>query len=584
MQVSQVAYRCIFTFISLFFRQNVCNFAKKIELGNIFEHLLKTFSCIMKSHNLLFLCLLLLLASCSDHKKASEMFDSVNTVILANPDSALRMLDSLSSEIDLTDEAMLCHYNLLYIKAKDKANFTFDSDSTILAILPYFEHHTERLPEAYYYAGRVYSEMGDAPEALNYFQKSLELLPENTQSEAVLKLKTVVLAQIGLIIRHQYMFKDSRPYYQKAYVCDSILKDTTYMVLSLLDIGNSYRDAQKENACDSALFFYKKAEKLCAMSKNEKDLANVLIQEAKLYYDLKQPRKARSCISRINNYYSEAETAINAVSALIYYTLNIKDSASYYWNRNTELGALEAKKEAYAGLANIDMSKGNIDQATKHINQYILSSDSLQKMIQTEAVIKINKFYNYKHKSEEVNELKISNMEKKQGLWMLGSIVIVISLVFLCVFHYMRTKQLNADLQLTRYRRLVEKMETEKCQSTLTAEIKTPEKIHLSSIVRRVHNLIENDEVMKSDEWKEVEMLIDEVYPTFLRTLYELRFLNKTDLQICKLMKLGFTPNDVSKLIGRDKSTVSASRKKLAQKAFGKGRTSKDWDEYIRSL
>lgn len=534
----------------------------------------------MKSHNLLFLCLLLLLVSCSDHKKASEMFDSVNTVILANPDSALRMLDSLSSEIDLTDEAMSCHYNLLYIKAKDKANFTFDSDSTILAILPYFEHHTERLPEAYYYAGRVYSEMGDAPEALNYFRKSLELLPEDTHSEDVLKLKTVVLTQIGATLRYQFLIKDSQEYFEKAYICDSMLKDTSNMISSLIDIGDSYRDSKE---CDSAFYYYNKADVLCTIINNEKDRANVLNQEARLYYDRKQYKEALSCLLKISDFYKDAQSGIYAMNALVYYSLGIKDSASYYWMENKESGTLYAKTEAYAGLANIEMSKGNIDQATKYINKYLVFSDSTRKIVQAESVIKINKFYNYKHKSEEVNDLKISNMEKKQGLWMLGSVVVVILLVFFCAFHYMRTKQLNADLQLTRYRRLVEKMDAEK-ENTLTTEIKTHEKIHLSSIVRRVHNLIENGEIMKSDEWKEVEMLIDDVYPTFLRTLYELRFLNKTDLQICKLMKLGFSPNDVSKLIGRDKSTVSASRKKLAQKAFGRGKTSKDWDEYIRSL
>lgn len=578
--MSQVVYRCIFTFISLFFRQNVCNFAKKIELGNIFEHLLKTLSCIMKSHNLLFLCLLLLLVSCSDHKKASEMFDSVNTVILANPDSALRMLDSLSSEIDLTDEAMLCHYNLLYIKAKDKAYLPLGGDSVILSILPYFEQHTEHLAEAYCYAGRIYSDMGDSPEALNYFQKSLQLLSNEPLAEADLKIKTVVLSQAGWLFRTQLMNEDSRMYYQQAMGCDSILKDTTNLILDLIDIANSYRDSE---VYDSADVYYEKAFSLCTEYKDAVWKSEVYLQKSKQLCDLKQYDEALKCFHKIGNCHSSNPNTYNFVGGWVHYNLGQEDSATIYWNRVLQHGNIYQKVDAYAGMANIAMHRGNIEKATDYINKYLALSDSSNRAKQAEALINIQHLYNYKHKSEEVNELKISIMEKKQGLWMLGSAVATISLVFFCAFHYMRTKQLNADLQLTRYRRLVEKMDAEK-ENTLTTEIKTHEKIHLSSIVRRVHNLIENGEIMKSDEWKEVEMLIDEVYPTFLRTLYELRFLNKTDLQICKLMKLGFTPNDVSKLIGRDKSTVSASRKKLAQKAFGKGRTSKDWDEYIRSL
>ena len=146
------------------------------------------------------LMMVLIIASCSDHKGASELYDRVNAAILSNPDSALAQLQSMSSDISSSDEAMSCTYSLLCIKAKDKAYIPHESDSLILAILPYFEKNTDRLPEAYYYAGRVYSDMGDAPEALNYFEKALELLPDASRAEDVLRQKSVILSQMGFFI------------------------------------------------------------------------------------------------------------------------------------------------------------------------------------------------------------------------------------------------------------------------------------------------------------------------------------------------------------------------------------------------
>ena len=89
------------------------------------------------------------------------------------------------------------YYRLLCIKANDKAYILHTSDSLILPVLHYYiEKDDERhLPEAYYYAGRVYRDLGDAPQALEYFEKAAEALPE----DGGYKLKSKIYSQMGTL-------------------------------------------------------------------------------------------------------------------------------------------------------------------------------------------------------------------------------------------------------------------------------------------------------------------------------------------------------------------------------------------------
>lgn len=535
----------------------------------------------MKSHHLFLILIVTLLSSCTDDEHGSELYNRINPIILENPDSALHVLECISSEIDTSDEAMKSYYTLLTIKAKDKAYIVHQSDSAILTTLPYFEKHTERLPEAYYYAGRVYSDMGDAPEALNYFQKALDLLPEDMESKETLKLKTVILSQIGLTYKFQNMYHESRACFLKAFVVDSLLNDTTNMVISLLDIGNSFRCTKD---FDSSKLFYDRAEKICEISRNENDLADVLSQMSRLYYDQNKYDQALSYFNRIKGCDDESMSGINAMGGLVYYALGNLDSAKCYWQKNIQEGALSAKAEAYAGMANIEMQRGNLDTATKYINKYIYLSDSMRSIMQVEAVINANKFYNYQHKQKEINALKLQNIRKNYSIVVVICLLTIILLLFCSIVRHMRIKQLNADIQMARYQRLLEKMESKEHAHVTLQKEDGENKSLMSNLLCLINLLVEREKIMNDDDWRETKRVIGIMFPSFLSSLYELRFLNETDMHISMLLKLGFMPNVIAKLLGRDKSTITASRKKLAQKTFGTDKVAKDWDAYINTL
>lgn len=78
------------------------------------------------------------------------------------------------------DEDALWYYRLLCVKAADKAYIKHTSPKEINEILNHYEKggDSRLLPAAYFYAGSVYRDLNDAPQAVEYFQKALEYVPE----------------------------------------------------------------------------------------------------------------------------------------------------------------------------------------------------------------------------------------------------------------------------------------------------------------------------------------------------------------------------------------------------------------------
>ncbi|MDE6291454.1 MAG: hypothetical protein K2M16_07970 [Muribaculaceae bacterium] len=140
---------------------------------------------------------LLSVCSCGGGSKMDARFQQIDTLCDTLPTEAIRLLDS----IDRTglSEKDLNRSRLLWIKSRDKAYIAHMSDTLILDVVDYYAGHRREglYPEALYYGGRVYSDLGDLPTALEFFQKSLDEIPED---EAHLPFKSTVLNQTGRLL------------------------------------------------------------------------------------------------------------------------------------------------------------------------------------------------------------------------------------------------------------------------------------------------------------------------------------------------------------------------------------------------
>ena len=82
----------------------------------------------------------------------------------------------------------------------------------------------------------------------------------------------------------------------------------------------------------------------------------------------------------------------------------------------------------------------------------------------------------------------------------------------------------------------------------------------------------------------QIEVLLDEVNPDFLPILKQLGEMTDIEYQVSLLIKLGMSPIQISSLVLRDKSSVSAIRRRLYKKITGQNGSPSDWGNIIHSL
>ena len=189
----------------------------------------------MKRHIILYIVLVLLLAACGPTPSlpkrgggsdaAATQLALIDSLADVNPDSADVLLNSVAPLP--TGERLRVGASagmgqgvglLLRIKIDDKLYrpITHYRD-TILQLVDYFEQHPRVLPRLlgktgpalpYLYAGRVFADLGDAPQALDYYQRALDVMPDgqiengecktdNAIDSRVAKQRGLILSQIG---------------------------------------------------------------------------------------------------------------------------------------------------------------------------------------------------------------------------------------------------------------------------------------------------------------------------------------------------------------------------------------------------
>lgn len=102
--------------------------------------------------------------------------------------------------------------------------------------------------------------------------------------------------------------------------------------------------------------------------------------------------------------------------------------------------------------------------------------------------------------------------------------------------------------------------------------------------IRHMLNSPSEKKILTDDDWRELDEQLYEVYPLFHDRLVDLCKLSENEYRVCLLLKTQFSPSQIAVLTCHSKESVSATRRRLYMKAFGKKGAPADWDAIIRSL
>ena len=510
------------------------------------------------------------------------------------------------------------------IQAADKAFVMQESTDEIDSIVHYFEKHPskELLPLSYYYAGRIYSDLEDAPQALDYFQKVLECEPQDS-------LAALAHSQMGSLLLRQRMVTASIEHVQAAYEYDVQQADTTGMIFDLRDMGNAFRCTEDE--VDSCLTYYEEALRLATeqgdtlMQEELKgSIAVYLIQTDSLQAAWKL---LRPLLIGIDQRDASSASTLRSMAAEYYLKTGNADSACIFFEQLTESGTLYAKQEAYHQLAKHSLAKGDLRRATELLRNYEKYTDSIAITMQAEALSQADALFNYRLREQE-NQRLTKTMTKTKTI-----ATAAIGLLLLCGFTMLflhernKRKQIAQQLHMERmkevqeqqYKRslayieenekkmkeLEEQMEKTGQENTLLrktiqklkyanelASIQMQEhqqadkQVKSSSIYQRIQIRLNNRESIGMNDkiWKELEEVVEQAHNGFLKRVEDLCPLNWQERNLCLLIKAGFSPSNIAILTAHSKQSISSTRSRLYERTFIEKGTPSQWDEFILSI
>ncbi len=163
--------------------------------------------CIMK--RIVYLIMTVLLLSCSaDHETQRILSQAGELIEKGQPDSALAFLQDYEQEKADWSKKDRMHYELIKLKAENKADVVFTSDSIIRQLVDYYKSHGTANEQmlAYYLLGRVYSDMGEAPMALQAYYDAIEKA-DTTDKDCNYAQLSRVYAQMAEIYYDQGLYR-----------------------------------------------------------------------------------------------------------------------------------------------------------------------------------------------------------------------------------------------------------------------------------------------------------------------------------------------------------------------------------------
>ncbi|MDE5998351.1 MAG: tetratricopeptide repeat protein [Muribaculaceae bacterium] len=560
------------------------------------------------SAGLLFIC------SCSDSHNSKEL-QLIYNLCESEPRQALLALDSL--DYARLSERDRHFYDLISIKGRDKAYARITSDSLILDIIDYYSANEDDLYlQSLYYAGRVYTRLGDYPTAIDYFKMLLKEMPE---SPGNMELIGRVQSQIGRLLQELRRNDEAIPYIRKAiynlkHSGDSV--GVVYDNLQLVKVFGEESDIvnAKLHLAEAILYSEPLREEGRAWIQSEK--ASILVREGKEDSAMIIMKPLTRLLDSLYNTYTYRPTG-------------------RFFKDGSDAGYIYAKE--------LSFSRDFNDQivVTQHMHPLIPKDSAHSFVMAYESRVDDN-MNRYESEEEMMQKTRFNydvhlkarrKAEAEKKRLIMAVCILLLIAAGLAVFF--RIRSLKNELRLRMAISILERIEfTSDIENTklLTGQdskdrleyvkriralpMVVADKPSLKEELLSRLNAISGDDVCvpeREDElkkspvmemlmqmlvdgkgisqgnqeiWKEIEKAVESVSPGFRTKLEVLASgkVTKSEYQVALLAKFGITPKNISTLLYRSKSSITDRRSSLAKKIFGPNANTSSLDRLIARL
>ena len=583
----------------------------------------------MKEKVIYLLLILLILASCAGNRKYDDLMQRADSIMNVNDDSAkvaIRMLDGVKSQLPEYTQAQKMRYELLRHKAMNKACITFTSDSVMKEVVDYYEDHgsANQRMLANYVLGCVYRDMHEVPLALEYYNKATEQA-DTTAADCDYGTLYRVYSQMGFLFSKQYLPYQLLDAFGKAEKYAYLAKDTLNAIINYQNRESAYYYLGNK---DSVIAINLRASNMFKQIGDNNNAAIALGCNYSYYIDKGDSVNARKAFESYtstgyegNSNYGDAKAFLLCEKGRYYMFVSRLDSAFSCLNQSLKLSKSYSNKAAATKvLAQYYARVNKPVLAMKYALKSSEYNDSDLLAVRESQLQQIQAMYNYGRNQEIARkaELKTERITMLVYVLIAGGVVIFLLLTNLYLRQLKKkkekiivTKHLYDDslLKLRQKQEELELLRTvndRKIADVIKEKEQTINKLKddlkdirdkysnsslsdvdillkESSIYKRIKYLeLHPKEIMRENDWIELEETIEQLIPSFIPLLKNR--LNVIAYRICLLVKLEISTSSIAILLGLSSSAISKYRKVMLEKLCGRSGKPKDFDEYIRQI
>ena len=549
--------------------------------------------------------------------------DSLMEIDMDSAPSALRMLDSMSPHVPYLSKSRRMRYELLRAKAMNKSNVYFRSDSTMKEVAAYYSHHgtpNEKMM-AWYLLGCVYRDLGEAPAALEYYQKAVACA-DTTAEDCDYSILNKIYAQSAIVLHSQKLIDEELDMWHKAEYCG---KRAHNIRMAISAFENTVRIYYALNDYNKVMQISDSASSAYLNSGYKDKAARAIFIQIDIYLKRGDIKNAEACLHKYEKYgdiFSSPGNVKPGLELYYYYkglsllASNRVDSAEYYFRKMLTGSARDEKEAAYRGLLSVYRSRRNSDSVFHYARLYCDANDSSWLRLTSSEAQRVQSLYRYTRNRQqaELREREVSELRLTIVFLSVISLIVVLELYMWHRRRSFRMKSLlleknrmYSDLlhrsgEISRElsaalgensrlaseleasgRRLRAELDKMQDMSSTDADWASLLKLMESDLIKNLHDQAAHGRSAGQKDWSRLNTYVENRYPRFLSFINNLgsSSLSQNEKKVAILIKLHFLSSEISCLLDISPQNLSNIRRRLNQKLFGSSRTS-ELDRNIR--
>lgn len=549
--------------------------------------------------------------------------DSLMEIDMDSAPSALRMLDSMSPHVSYMSKSRRMRYELLRAKAMNKSNVYFRSDSTMKEVAAYYSRHgtpNEKMM-AWYLLGCVYRDLGEAPAALEYYQKAAACA-DTTAEDCDYSILNKIYAQSAIVLHSQKLIDEELDMWHKAEYCG---KRALNIRMAISAFENTVRIYYALNDYNKVMQISDSASSAYLNSGYKDKAARAIFIQIDIYLKRGDIKNAEACLHKYEKYGDIFSSPGNVKSGLeLYYyykglsllASNRVDSAEYYFRKMLTGSVRDEKEAAYRGLLSVYRSRRNSDSVFHYARLYCDANDSSWLRLTSSEAQRVQSLYRYTRNRQqaELREREVSELRLTIVFLSVISLIIVLELYMwhrrrsfrmkslLLEKNRMYSELLHRSGEISRElsaalgensrlaseleasgRRLRAELDKMQDMSSTDADWASLQKLMESDLIKNLHDQAAHGRSAGQKDWSRLNTYVENRYSRFLSFINNLgsSSLSQNEKKVAILIKLHFLSSEISCLLDISPQNLSNIRRRLNLKLFGSSRTS-ELDRNIR--